>query len=163
VSTRNFPLPTLGPKLYQLAAEVHRGQGFALIRGLPLKRFSHEDNVVVYLGISSYIGPIRGRQDEDGNMLSTSHDVTRIACLSLTQSTAHIRDSKCSRAPQEERPARYSRLASVSVNPLCIWYGLVVDDFVSRRPSTQTRFVMSLHSKSAVVQPKVAETYSPLR
>jgi len=40
------------------------------VRGLNPDHFSQEDNVVIFLGISSYIGPKRGRQDEEGNMLS---------------------------------------------------------------------------------------------
>lgn len=72
MSSDTFPLPTLGPKLRRLAADIHRGKGFAVIRGLNPVDFSDEDNVVVFLGISSYIGAKRGRQDENGNMLSTS-------------------------------------------------------------------------------------------
>jgi hypothetical protein len=70
VSPSNFPLPTLGPKLFGLALDVHRGKGFAAIRGLNPEDFSPEHNVLVFLGISSYIGVKRGRQDENGNMLS---------------------------------------------------------------------------------------------
>lgn len=70
VSSATFPLPTLGTKLLQLAEDVHRGKGFAMIRGLNPGDFSPEDNVLVFLGLSSYIGAQRGRQDEDGNMLS---------------------------------------------------------------------------------------------
>lgn len=31
--------------------------------------FSPEDNIIIFLGISSYIAGARGRQDENGNML----------------------------------------------------------------------------------------------
>jgi hypothetical protein len=94
VSASNFPLPELGPKLKRLGLDVHRGRGFAGIRGLKPGDFSPEDNVVVFLGVSSYIGAQRGRQDENGNMLT------------------HIRDAKKSRAPQGDRPTRYSAQAS---------------------------------------------------
>lgn len=94
VSPYTFPLPTLGPKLLKLAVEVHRGKGFVAIRGLRPDEFSPEDNVVLFLGLSSYIGPKRGRQDEDGNMLM------------------HIRDAKLSTTPQSDRPIRYSSRAS---------------------------------------------------
>lgn len=70
MSASNFPLPILGQKLLQVTLDIHRGKGFAIIRGLDPKEFSPEDNLIIFLGISSYIGSIRGRQDEDGNMLS---------------------------------------------------------------------------------------------
>ncbi len=41
-----------------------------MVRGLNPEEFSPEDNVLVFLGISCYIGVQRGRQDEEGNMLS---------------------------------------------------------------------------------------------
>jgi hypothetical protein len=71
VSANNFPLPTLGQKLLKVTLDIHRGKGFAIIRGLDPKDYSPEDNLIIFLGISSYIGNMRGRQDEDGNMLST--------------------------------------------------------------------------------------------
>lgn len=70
VSASNFPLGTLGQKLLKVTLAVHRGKGFAIIRGLDPKEFSPEDNLIIFLGVSSYIGSTRGRQDEDGNMLS---------------------------------------------------------------------------------------------
>ncbi|KAK3343499.1 hypothetical protein B0T25DRAFT_593168 [Lasiosphaeria hispida] len=94
VSPNTFPLPTLGQKLLRLAADIHSGKGFAAIRGLQPDEFSPEDNVLIFLGISSYIGAKRGRQDEDGNMLM------------------HIRDAKLSKTPQHDRPIRYSARAS---------------------------------------------------
>jgi hypothetical protein len=96
VSPSTFPLPTLGPKLQGIAREIHCGRGFSVVRGLKPDDFSPEDNVLVFLGMSSYIGSTRGRQDEEGNMLM------------------HIRDAKLSKTPQQDRPTRYSSRASVS-------------------------------------------------
>jgi hypothetical protein len=59
----------LGSKLKALATELTSGVGFFLIRGLDPKRYSNETNIVLYLGISAYIGGKLGRQDERGNML----------------------------------------------------------------------------------------------
>jgi len=70
VSKFTFPLHTFGETLLQYAVEVHRGRGFVNIRGLNPGDYSLEDNVLLFLGVSSYIGEARGRQDEDGNMLS---------------------------------------------------------------------------------------------
>ena len=66
----NFPLPTLAKQLDQKCEEVYNGRGFAIIRGLDPDAFSIEDLTVVYLGISSYIGERRGRQDRRGSVLS---------------------------------------------------------------------------------------------
>ncbi len=70
MSPATFPLPALGPRLTRAALDIHQGRGFAVIRGLDPGHFSQEENVLVFLGLSSYVGALRGRQDEDGNMLS---------------------------------------------------------------------------------------------
>ena len=71
VSKNNFPLPTFQDRLRQLAIDIHHGQGFGLLRGLDPSRYSVEDLLVVYLGISSYIGDKRGVQNRKGDMLSS--------------------------------------------------------------------------------------------
>lgn len=89
VSPSSFPLPTLGPKLLRVAEDIHSGKGFAVVRGLNPNEFSPEDNVLVFLGISSYIGAQRGRQDEDGNMLSKQPPRgVRDGCLTSSQCTS---------------------------------------------------------------------------
>lgn len=72
VSQESFPLPILGNKLKACATELTSGVGFLHIRGIDPQRYSNQMNVVLYLGISSYIGGKRGRQDELGNMLRAS-------------------------------------------------------------------------------------------
>jgi len=94
ISPANFHLPTLGPKLLRVAKDVHYGKGFAVIRGLRPDDFSAEDNALLFLGVSSYIGAKRGRQDEEGNMM------------------VHIQNAKLSKAAQTDRPTRYSSRAS---------------------------------------------------
>jgi hypothetical protein len=51
--------------------DVYEGRGFAIVRGLDPDAYTMEDLTVVYLGISSYIGERRGKQDQRGSMLST--------------------------------------------------------------------------------------------
>lgn len=80
IDRANFPLATLGSKLSELAREVHRGRGFVNIRGLCPGDYSSEDNVILFLGLSSYIGEKRGRQNEDREMLS-EHSSSTIAKL----------------------------------------------------------------------------------
>jgi hypothetical protein len=43
------------------------------VRGLDPDTFSAEDITVIYLGVSSYIGEGRGKQDQRGSKLSRSH------------------------------------------------------------------------------------------
>lgn len=51
VSKDDFPLPTLGPILKEVQQEVIRGRGFALLRGLPVERWSRKETLVAYWGI----------------------------------------------------------------------------------------------------------------
>jgi hypothetical protein len=68
----NFPLPTLSPILRALAEELHDGCGFFAVRGLDPGRYSIEDNIIIFLGISSYVGEMRGKQDESGHIFGSS-------------------------------------------------------------------------------------------
>src|SRR5690349_18619017 len=51
ISSRDFPLPTLGPRLSHLLDEVLNGRGFVLIRALPVERWSKRDAAIAFLGI----------------------------------------------------------------------------------------------------------------
>jgi len=94
VNQDSFPLPTLEEKLKLLTRDIHNGKGFGIIRGLNPDDYSPEDNILIFLGISSYIAEQRAKQDEDGSML------------------VHIRDAKESSIPESYRPIRYSKRAS---------------------------------------------------
>ncbi|KAI9805763.1 MAG: hypothetical protein M1833_005256 [Piccolia ochrophora] len=93
ISSSSFPLPVLGPILRDLARAIHDGQGFHLLRGLNPKKYSAEMNCILYIGVSSYIGEVRGRQDEHGNML------------------IHLTDMGSIVAPDNERQAPYSNVS----------------------------------------------------
>jgi hypothetical protein len=69
ISRENFPLPTLGGKLLALADAVHFGRGFFALRGLDPNDYSVEDNAIMFLGLSSYVGEQRAMQDNKGNMM----------------------------------------------------------------------------------------------
>lgn len=71
VSREYFPLPGLESRLDRCALEVHDGTGLCVIRGLESK-YSVEDYMTIYLGVSSYIGNRRGLQDAKGSMLCLS-------------------------------------------------------------------------------------------
>lgn len=70
VRKATFPLPLLGPRLESASRNVHDGRGFCVVRGLNPASFSREDNAILYLGVSSYFGEQRGRQYQDGSMMS---------------------------------------------------------------------------------------------
>lgn len=70
VARDTFPLPVLGMKLSAVCHDIYDGRGFAIVRGLNPDDYSVEDMTVVYLGVSSYIGERRGKQDQRGSMLS---------------------------------------------------------------------------------------------
>ncbi|KAJ6109402.1 hypothetical protein N7486_001637 [Penicillium sp. IBT 16267x] len=79
-----FRLPILRPILRDLSNELHNGRGFFVLRGLRIDRYSREDNVIIYTGVSSHVGSIRGRQQDTrlqngtSPMISHIKDITRI-------------------------------------------------------------------------------------
>ena len=52
----DFPLPTLGPRLGKIEAELMDGRGFVLIRGLPRYRWSNDDMCLAYWGLGAHLG-----------------------------------------------------------------------------------------------------------
>ncbi|KAL2152324.1 hypothetical protein VTH82DRAFT_5508 [Thermothelomyces myriococcoides] len=85
VTRETFVLPTVEAKLARASLDVHEGRGFAIIRGLDPLRYTAEENLAIFLGISSYIGEQRGVQDKMGSMLT------------------HVTDSKVWTTPPEMR------------------------------------------------------------
>lgn len=78
VSKSTFPLPTLGPVLSGIAKELHTGRGFSVLRGIPVDSYSREDVVIIYGGVSSYVGDLRGMQDSNGGVLAHIKDLSGI-------------------------------------------------------------------------------------
>jgi hypothetical protein len=52
----DFPLPTLGPRLKAIEAELMNGRGFVLIRGLPRERYPNDDMCLAYWGLGAHLG-----------------------------------------------------------------------------------------------------------
>ncbi|KIZ03879.1 hypothetical protein MNEG_4075 [Monoraphidium neglectum] len=52
----DFPLPTLGVLLLDVIEDVKRGRGFALLRGVPVHRWTRVQSLVAYWGIGLYWG-----------------------------------------------------------------------------------------------------------
>ncbi|OLN86551.1 hypothetical protein CCHL11_08527 [Colletotrichum chlorophyti] len=63
ISQVTFPLPNLHKTLREISDEIHNGHGFKVVRGVPVTKYTREENVIIYAGVSSHVAPIRGRQD----------------------------------------------------------------------------------------------------
>jgi hypothetical protein len=74
VRRADFPLPTLGPVLDRLRAEVLDGRGFVLLRGLPVEDRPIADSAMAYWGIGSYFGSARS-QNARGHLLGHVYDL----------------------------------------------------------------------------------------
>ena len=51
-----FPLPTLGPRLKAIEAELIDGRGFVLLRGLPRERWTNDQMSLAYWGVGMHLG-----------------------------------------------------------------------------------------------------------
>ena len=61
IRREDFPLPTLGPVLDRLRAEVLDGRGFVLLRGMPVEGRPIEDSATAYWGVGTYFGAARSQ------------------------------------------------------------------------------------------------------
>ena len=74
IGPENFPLPTLGPVLRGVLGELLEGRGFAMLRGVPVARYSRQEQAIAYLGIGSYLGAARS-QNAKGHLLGHVKDL----------------------------------------------------------------------------------------
>jgi hypothetical protein len=70
----DFPLPTVGPVLDGLRADVLDGRGFVLLRGMPVEGRPIEWSATAYWGIGSYFGSARS-QNAQGHLLGHVYDL----------------------------------------------------------------------------------------
>ena len=56
IGAADFPLPSLGPRLKRVEAELMDGRGFVLLRGLPRERWSNDEMCLAYWGIGAHLG-----------------------------------------------------------------------------------------------------------
>ncbi|KAL0938052.1 taurine catabolism dioxygenase family protein [Colletotrichum truncatum] len=84
INQETFPLPNLHNNLREISNEIHNGHGFKVVRGVPVTKYSREENVIIYAGISSHVAPVRGRQDNQFNgepadvVLAHIKDLTKV-------------------------------------------------------------------------------------
>jgi len=76
ISSQDFPLPTLGARLRDVLDEVLNGRGFALIRALPVERWSKREAAIAFLGIGVHLGHLR-MQNAAGHLLGHVKDLGR--------------------------------------------------------------------------------------
>ncbi|KAK0732538.1 beta-lactamase/transpeptidase-like protein [Apiosordaria backusii] len=69
VERGSFPLSNLGGVLAQIRDDIYQGRGFAILRGIEVDEFNDADLVTVYLGLTSYVAEVRGKQNYKGSML----------------------------------------------------------------------------------------------
>ncbi|MBE0614839.1 MAG: TauD/TfdA family dioxygenase [Burkholderiales bacterium] len=74
LSKENFPIPGMARKLAGVLAEIEDGRGFALLRGLPVERYSKADAALIYWGIGAHFGPAFA-QNAQGDMLGHVRDL----------------------------------------------------------------------------------------
>ncbi len=70
----DFPLPTLGPRLERMLAEVLTGRGFVLLRRLPVERWSRLQQAVAFFGLGTHWGRARS-QNAEGHVLGHVTDL----------------------------------------------------------------------------------------
>jgi hypothetical protein len=69
-----FPLPTLGSRLRRILDEVLNGRGFALLRGLPVERWSERQSATTFFGLGTHLGNARS-QNAQGHVLGHVRDL----------------------------------------------------------------------------------------
>jgi hypothetical protein len=74
IRREDFPLPTLGPSLERMRAEVLDGRGFMLLRGMPVEDRPIAESATAYWGIGSYVGSARS-QNAQGHLLGHVYDL----------------------------------------------------------------------------------------
>ena len=74
LSKSDFPIPGVARKLVGVLAELEDGRGFALLRGLPVERYSKADAALIYWGIGAHFGPAFA-QNAQGDMLGHVRDL----------------------------------------------------------------------------------------
>jgi hypothetical protein len=74
IRRKDFPLPTLGPRLERMLAEVLTGRGFVLVRRFPVERWSKLERAAAFFGLGAHWGAARP-QNADGHVLGHVKDL----------------------------------------------------------------------------------------
>jgi hypothetical protein len=74
ITAKDFPLPTLVPKLLELRRELINGRGFALLRGLPSEKYTEQESSIIFYGLGTHLGSSRA-QNAQGHLLGHVRDM----------------------------------------------------------------------------------------
>ena len=74
IRREDFPLPTLGPVLDGVRDTLLDGRGFAILRGLPVGRYSRLESAIAFWGIGAYLGEAVS-QNAKGHLLGHVKDL----------------------------------------------------------------------------------------
>ncbi len=74
IRREDFPLPTFGPVLERLRAEVLDGRGFVLLRGMPVEDRPIAESATAYWGVGAWFGSARS-QNAKGHLLGHVYDL----------------------------------------------------------------------------------------
>lgn len=72
----DFPLPEFGPRLQRVLHKVLHGRGFALLRGLPVARWTRREAAIAFYGLGTHLGSARP-QNASGHVLGHVKDLGR--------------------------------------------------------------------------------------
>ncbi|MGW1060045.1 TauD/TfdA family dioxygenase [Micromonospora rubida] len=118
LSRAGFPLPTLGPELDGLAAEVTGGCGVGMVRGLPVAGLTERGCELLALGVAAHLGRLIP-QGPDGVLLRHVRDRGADPARPTTRSYEHRRGIGYHADPTDVvallcvRPARSGGLSTV--------------------------------------------------
>lgn len=70
----DFPLSLLGPRLQRILDDTLNGRGFAMIRSLPVERWTKLESAIAFFGIGAHIGAARS-QNAKGHALGHVKDL----------------------------------------------------------------------------------------
>jgi len=76
ITAQDVPLPTLGPRLREILAEVLNGRGFVLIKALPVEGWTKRQAAIAFLAIGVHLGNLR-MQNAEGHLLGHVRDLGR--------------------------------------------------------------------------------------
>ena len=76
IRRESFPLPEFSARLQRILQEVLNGRGFALLRGLPVKRWTKREAAIAFFGIGTHLGSARS-QNAAGHVLGHVKDLGR--------------------------------------------------------------------------------------
>lgn len=58
LTPETFPLPLTAPMLAETRDALENGRGFAVIAGMPVDRYSYDENLIAYCGLAAHLGAI---------------------------------------------------------------------------------------------------------